>query len=144
MYTTFRKKSPAIWEIFQKIFYITLNPVCYTVKWKIDKFVIFISVYLQTFWLWDFLPHEPTIIQPHDSRFKILCPAVLSNRAIIIFFTSWKVFKNIFYGYQLYQKCQSSVSGFSIILKFEFYIFCECNDFENEKGSGEISPPSRF
>ena len=47
------------------------------------------------------------------------------------FFTSWKVLKNIFYGYQLYQKCQSSVSGFSIILKFEFYIFLWVQRFWN-------------
>ena len=48
--------------------------------------------------------------------------AELSNRAIIIFFTSWKVKKNISYGYQLYQKCQSSVYGFSIVLKFIFFV----------------------
>ena len=39
------------------------------------------------------------------------------------FFTSWKVLKNISYRYKLYQKCQSSIYRFSIILKFEFYIF---------------------
>ena len=48
--------------------------------------------------------------------------AALWNKVIIIFFKR-KVLKNISYGYKLYQKCQSSVYGFSIILKFEFYIF---------------------
>jgi len=68
----------------------------------------------------------------------------LSNRAIIIFLQTEKFLKNISYRYQLYQKCQSSIYGFSIILKFEIYVFCECSDFEVKKGSGEISPPSRF
>ena len=66
------------------------------------------------------------------------------NRAIIIFFTSWKVFLNIFYGYQLYQKCQSSVYGFSILLKFEIYVFVSTAILKIKKGSGNTSPPSRF
>ena len=136
MYTTFRKKSPAIWEIFQKIFYITLNPVCYTVKWKIDKFVIFISVYLQTFWLWDFLPHEPTIIQPHDSRFKILCPAVLSNRAIIIFY-KLKSFKKYFLRVSAISKM--SVKRFWIFNYSEIwilYFFVSAAILKIKKGVG--------
>ena len=70
--------------------------------------------------------------------------AELSNRAIIIFFTSWKVKKNISYGYQIYQKM--SVKRLRIFYCFEIWnlCFCECSDFEIKKGSGEISPPSRF
>ena len=48
----------------------------------------------------------------------------------------------------LFHSCTKNASQifcrFSIILKFGISVFCECSDFENEKGSGDISPPSRF
>ena len=69
--------------------------------------------------------------------------AALWNKVIIIFFKR-KVLKIFPTGISIYKKCQSSIYGFSIILKFEIYIFGECSDFEIKKGSGEISPPSRF
>ena len=48
----------------------------------------------------------------------------------------------------LFHSCTKNASQifyrFSIILKFGIHVFCECSDFEDKKGSGEISPPSWF
>ena len=148
-------------------FFITSNPIGYTVKRKIDQSVIFVSVichrrsdansriifffvHLQTLALKfssigiTFSPSSinKSILQLlHYGVFEIfeyvivvkqymfayayhtIQQVALSNRAIIIFLQTEKFLKNISYRYQLYQKCQSSVYVFSIILKFEFYIF---------------------
>ena len=60
--------------------------------------------------------------------------AELSNRAIIIFFTSWKVKKNISYGYQIYQKM--SVKRLRIFYCFEIWnlYFLWVQRFWNWKG----------
>ena len=170
--------SPCHFGNFQKFFYIASNPICYTVKRKIDKSVIFVSVICHrcsdaNYWIIFFSVHLQTLTLKFSAAltsvgitfsqssinksilqllrygvfeffeyviavkqyvfayaYHTIQQAALWNKVIIIFFKR-KVLKNISYGYKLYQKCQSSVYGFSIILKFEFYIFLWVQRFWN-------------
>ena len=147
--------TPCLLGNFQKF----LNPVCYTIKWKIDKFVIFISVICHRrsdtnsriiffLYIFKFLTLRFSFAWTHnhsaDSRFKILCPTVLSNRAIIIFY-KLKSFKKYFLRVSAISKMPIKRStDFPLFQNLNFIFFCECSDFENKKGSGNISPPSRF